>query len=124
MLGYATPKYLIGAAEPASADNYSSTTKTADQPPVELAAQHLRVKLHVNTLDPDRALPLIRVLVITQLINGLLLPVLLVAITRLASDRKLMGARANGPVYNLIAWLTVVIISALSLLLIIVPFFS
>ncbi|PYS92390.1 MAG: Mn transporter [Acidobacteria bacterium] len=69
-------------------------------------------------------LPLIRVLVITQLINGLLLPVLLVAITRLASDRKLMGARANGPVYNLIAWLTVIIISALSLLLIIVPFFG
>ena len=69
-------------------------------------------------------LPLIRVLVITQLINGLLLPVLLVAITRLASDRKLMGARANGPVYNLIAWLTVIIISVLSLLLIIVPFFS
>jgi hypothetical protein len=48
--------------ETASADNYSSTTKTADQPLVELAAQHLRVKLHVNTLDPDRALPLIRVL--------------------------------------------------------------
>ena len=69
-------------------------------------------------------LPLIRVLVITQLINGLLLPVLLVAITRLASDRKLMGARANGPLYNLIAWLTVIIISALSLLLIIVPFFG
>jgi NRAMP (natural resistance-associated macrophage protein)-like metal ion transporter len=69
-------------------------------------------------------LPLIRVLVITQLINGLLLPVLLVAITRLASDRKLMGVRANGPLYNLIAWLTVIIISVLSLLLIIVPLFS
>jgi NRAMP (natural resistance-associated macrophage protein)-like metal ion transporter len=61
-------------------------------------------------------LPLWRVLVITQFINGLLLPVILVAVTRLASDRSLMGARANGPVYNLVVWLTVVIVSALSLL--------
>jgi Mn2+/Fe2+ NRAMP family transporter len=69
-------------------------------------------------------LPLFRVLVVTQFINGLLLPVLLVAITRLASDRKLMGAHANGPLYNLVAWLTVFIVSALSLLLVIVPFFG
>lgn len=48
--------------ETASADNYSSTTKSADQPPVDLAAQRLRVRLHVAALDPDRALPLIRVL--------------------------------------------------------------
>jgi Mn2+/Fe2+ NRAMP family transporter len=61
-------------------------------------------------------LPLWRVLVVTQFINGLLLPVLLVAVTRLASNRTLMGVRANGRVYNLIVWLTVVIVSALSLL--------
>src|ERR687884_19148 len=69
-------------------------------------------------------LPLIRVLVVTQFINGLLLPVMLVAITRLASDRKLMGARANGPLYNLVAWLTVAIISVLSLLLLVAPLFA
>ncbi len=61
-------------------------------------------------------LPLWRVLVATQFINGLLLPVILVAVTRLASNRSLMGVRANGRVYNLIVWLTVVIVSALSLL--------
>jgi Mn2+/Fe2+ NRAMP family transporter len=56
------------------------------------------------------------VLVVTQFINGLLLPVLLVAVTRLASNRTLMGVRANGRVYNLIVWLTVFVVSALSLL--------
>jgi Mn2+/Fe2+ NRAMP family transporter len=61
-------------------------------------------------------LPLWRVLVVTQFINGLLLPVLLVAVTRLASNRALMGVRANGRVYNLIVWLTVLIVSVLSLL--------
>ncbi|HEY0083528.1 MAG TPA: divalent metal cation transporter, partial [Pyrinomonadaceae bacterium] len=63
-------------------------------------------------------LPLMRVLVVTQFINGLLLPVMLVAILRLAGDRKLMGEYANGAVYNVLAWLTVFIVSALSLVLV------
>ena len=62
-------------------------------------------------------LPLFDVLLVTQVINGLLLPVLLVSILRLASDRELMGAHANGRVYNLVAWLTVAVVSSLSLLL-------
>src|SRR5213078_233760 len=36
-------------------------------------------------------LPLIRVLIITQVINGLLLPVILVAVLRLVNNRELMG---------------------------------
>ena len=61
-------------------------------------------------------LPLIRVLVITQVINGLLLPVILIAVLKLANNRELMGDYANGPIYKILALLTVVIISALSLL--------
>jgi NRAMP (natural resistance-associated macrophage protein)-like metal ion transporter len=63
-------------------------------------------------------LPLFDVLLVTQVINGLLLPVLLVSILRLASDRELMGAHANGRVYNAASWLTVAVVSALSLLFI------
>ena len=63
-------------------------------------------------------LPIIDVLLSLQVVNGLLLPVLLVAVLRLASDRELMGEHRNGPVYNVAAWATVVIISALSLLFI------
>jgi NRAMP (natural resistance-associated macrophage protein)-like metal ion transporter len=61
-------------------------------------------------------LPLISVLLVTQVINGLLLPVLLVSILRLAGKRELMGAYTNGRVYNAASWLTVVVVSALSLL--------
>src|SRR5918999_4529709 len=50
-------------------------------------------------------LPVIRVLLFTQFVNGLLLPVILVAVLRLASDKELMGAYANGRVYNAAAWL-------------------
>jgi Mn2+/Fe2+ NRAMP family transporter len=63
-------------------------------------------------------LPLIRVLLATQVINGLLLPVILIAILRLVNDRDLMKEHVNGPLYNLGAWLTALIVSALSLLLI------
>ncbi|MGH9902509.1 MAG: NRAMP family divalent metal transporter, partial [Pyrinomonadaceae bacterium] len=69
------------------------------------------------------SLPAIRVLLVTQFINGLLLPVILVAVLRLAGDRELMGAHANGRVYNAAAWLMVVVISALSLLLVVTTLF-
>lgn len=68
-------------------------------------------------------LPLIRVLLVTQVINGLLLPVVLIAVLRLVNNRELMGAHVNGLVYNIAAWLTTIIVSALSLLLIVVSFF-
>jgi NRAMP (natural resistance-associated macrophage protein)-like metal ion transporter len=70
---------------------------------------------------PD--LPLIRVLLVTQVINGLLLPVILIAILRLVNNRELMGAHVNGPIYNLLAWLTAIVVSLLSLLFIVVSLF-
>jgi NRAMP (natural resistance-associated macrophage protein)-like metal ion transporter len=63
-------------------------------------------------------LPIIRVLLVAQVINGLLLPVILFAIMRLANDRELMGSHVNGAFYNFGAWATTVIITLLSLLFI------
>jgi len=68
-------------------------------------------------------LPLIRVLLVTQVINGLLLPIILFAILKLVNDRDLMGAHVNSRGYNLGAWLTAVIITLLSLLFIVVTLF-
>ncbi|MDX6712237.1 MAG: hypothetical protein QOH96_3253 [Blastocatellia bacterium] len=68
-------------------------------------------------------LPLIRVLIVTQVINGLLLPVILIAIQRLVNNRELMGEYVNGPIYNLAAWLTTIIVSALSIMLIVTTLF-
>jgi NRAMP (natural resistance-associated macrophage protein)-like metal ion transporter len=68
-------------------------------------------------------LPLIRVLLVTQVINCLLLPIILFAILRLVNDRELMGTQVNGPVYNLGAWLTTVIVTGLSLLFVLVTIF-
>jgi Mn2+/Fe2+ NRAMP family transporter len=68
-------------------------------------------------------LPLFRVLLVTQVINGLLLPIILFAILRLVNDRELMGTRANGPFYNLGAWTTAIIVTAVSLLFALTTFF-
>lgn len=68
-------------------------------------------------------LPLIQVLLVTQVINGLLLPVILFAILRLINNAELMGNHVNRPLYNIGAWLTAVIVTALSLLLVLVTLF-
>ncbi|HEY2963135.1 MAG TPA: Nramp family divalent metal transporter [Pyrinomonadaceae bacterium] len=68
-------------------------------------------------------LPLFRVLLVTQVINGLLLPFVLFAILRLVNNRELMGAHVNGPLYNVAAWLTAIAVTALSVLYIFMTIF-
>ena len=68
-------------------------------------------------------LPLFRVLLVTQVINGLLLPVVLFVVLKLVNDRELMGSNINGPIYNAAAWLTTVIVTLLSLAYIAITIF-
>jgi len=68
-------------------------------------------------------LPLIRVLLVTQVINGLLLPIVLFAVLRLVNNREVMGRYVNGPIYNAAAWLTAIVVTILSLLYILITLF-
>jgi Mn2+/Fe2+ NRAMP family transporter len=63
-------------------------------------------------------IPQIRLLLFTQCINGILLPVILIAVVSLASNSDIMGERRNTFVYNLAAWSITIFVSILSLLLI------
>ncbi len=63
-------------------------------------------------------IPQIQLLIFTQSINGLLLPVILVAIVLLSSNREIMGEYKNSFFYNLLAWIITIVVSILSLLLI------
>lgn len=63
-------------------------------------------------------LPLIQLLIIIQVVNGVLLPILLVFILRLVNDRRVMGRYVNGPVQNVIAWGTTGILSVLCVIMI------
>lgn len=62
-------------------------------------------------------LPVIQVLVAVQAVDCVLLPVVLFAILRLINKPLLMGDMVNGPVYNVIARVTAVVVSVLSLVL-------
>ncbi|MBI5502730.1 MAG: Nramp family divalent metal transporter [Deltaproteobacteria bacterium] len=63
-------------------------------------------------LFPD--LPLVDVMYYSQVVNGILLPVILVFILRLAGDPAVLGERVNGPVYNVVCWSFAILIAALS----------
>lgn len=63
-------------------------------------------------------IPQIPLLLVTQCINGLLLPVLLIAIVKLASNKEIMGDHANTIAFNVVAWTITAVVSSLSLILI------
>ncbi len=67
-------------------------------------------------------LPLFTVLIVVQVLNGSLLPILLVFIVRLASNKGIMGRYAIGPVYRVLAWASVVVISIAVVLMLVTLF--
>jgi Mn2+/Fe2+ NRAMP family transporter len=67
-------------------------------------------------------IPVIKLLVGVQVVNGVLLPITLFFVWRLAANRKLMGEYANGRTFNILAGATVIATSTLSLLLLGVTF--
>jgi NRAMP (natural resistance-associated macrophage protein)-like metal ion transporter len=61
--------------------------------------------------------PVFRLLVGVQAVNGVLLPITLFFVWRLSASEEVMGAHRNGRLFNLLAGATVVATSALSLAL-------
>ncbi|MDI7266660.1 MAG: divalent metal cation transporter [Myxococcota bacterium] len=60
-------------------------------------------------------LPLVDVMYYSQVVNGVLLPFVLVFILRLANDPAVMGDRVNGPIYNTVCRVFVAVVVALCL---------
>jgi Mn2+/Fe2+ NRAMP family transporter len=62
-------------------------------------------------------LPLISIMFISQVINGVVLPVILVFMLILINNKRIMGEHTNGKGFNILAWLTVAILISLSITL-------
>lgn len=62
-------------------------------------------------------IPQIRVLLVTQAVNGVLLPFILVSILTLSSSEEIMGKFKNGIVFTIAAWVITIVVSILSFLL-------
>ena len=67
-------------------------------------------------------LPLVYISVLSQVVNGVVLPFVLIFMLLLTNDRELMGEYVNRRWFNIVAWLTVVVMIALTLALLIPRF--
>jgi NRAMP (natural resistance-associated macrophage protein)-like metal ion transporter len=61
--------------------------------------------------------PLVKVIIGSQVLNGVLLPVVLIFMLRLINRRELMGKYTNSWWLNVVAWTTAVVVICLSLVL-------
>jgi len=59
-------------------------------------------------------LPLFPVMYISQVVNGMVLPVILIFMVRLVNNKKIMGEHANSRGYNIVVWATVAVLLALT----------
>jgi NRAMP (natural resistance-associated macrophage protein)-like metal ion transporter len=67
--------------------------------------------------------PLIAIMYYSQVINGILLPFILIFMLLLINDKRIMGNYVNGRFMNIVSWGTVVILNCLSLAMVISVFF-
>ena len=59
--------------------------------------------------------PLVKVSILSQVINGIALPAVLIFMLLLINKKALMGRHTNSRFFNIIAWTTTVVLIALSL---------
>ncbi|MGC1370767.1 MAG: Nramp family divalent metal transporter [Candidatus Sulfotelmatobacter sp.] len=60
-------------------------------------------------------LPLIKIAVLSQVVNGIVLPFVLIFMLLLINKKEIMGEYVNGRLFNAVAWLTTAIMIALTL---------
>jgi Mn2+/Fe2+ NRAMP family transporter len=59
--------------------------------------------------------PLIKITILSQVVNGAVLPVVLIFMLLLINQRELMGKYVNSRLFNIIAWVTTVVVVAMTL---------
>lgn len=57
------------------------------------------------------------IMMLAQVINGVLLPVLLVFMVLIAGDRHVMGKNANGRIWNALTWFTIIAVVVLTIVM-------
>jgi Mn2+/Fe2+ NRAMP family transporter len=60
-------------------------------------------------------IPLVKISILSQVVNGVVLPFVLVFMLLLVNKKDLMGEYVSTPLYNVIAWTTTVVMVGLTL---------
>jgi NRAMP (natural resistance-associated macrophage protein)-like metal ion transporter len=66
--------------------------------------------------------PLISIMFISQTINGILLPFVLIIMLKLVNNREIMGEYVNSKRMNIVTWITVAILILLTVMLVVTSF--
>jgi Mn2+/Fe2+ NRAMP family transporter len=66
--------------------------------------------------------PLIPIMYFSQVVNGMVLPFVLIFMLLLINDKKLMMDHVNGPIFNGITWFIAVVLIGFTILLLIRSF--
>ncbi|HLX56072.1 MAG TPA: divalent metal cation transporter [Ktedonobacteraceae bacterium] len=66
---------------------------------------------------------LVFVLNLPNVVGGMLLPLVLVLMIVLCNDRRLLGRYINGPIFNTVAWLTTIVMTVLTAMIILTTIF-
>jgi Mn2+/Fe2+ NRAMP family transporter len=69
----------------------------------------------VSILVPNA--PLLKIMLLSQVANGIMLPFVLIFMILLINDTNIMGIFTNSSVFNIIAWITIFILIVLTILL-------
>jgi Mn2+/Fe2+ NRAMP family transporter len=64
-------------------------------------------------------IPLIKIMFLSQTINGILLPIVLIIMLRLVNNCEIMGEYVNSKRMNIVTWTTVIIVILLTLMLLV-----
>jgi Mn2+/Fe2+ NRAMP family transporter len=60
-------------------------------------------------------IPLVKISILSQVVNGIVLPFVLVFMLLLVNKKELMGEYVSSPLYNIVAWTTTVVMVGLTL---------
>jgi len=66
--------------------------------------------------------PLVHIMVLSQVVNGVVLPFVLIFMLLLTNDKELMGEHINSRGFNVVAWLTVVVMIVLTIAMVATQF--
>jgi NRAMP (natural resistance-associated macrophage protein)-like metal ion transporter len=70
------------------------------------------------------SMPLIKIMFLSQTVNGILLPAVLLIMLRLVNDEKLMGEYVNSKRMNVVSWITVAVLILLTVMLVATSFIA
>ena len=68
-------------------------------------------------------IPLVKVMLVSQVINGILLPLILICMLLLINNKKIMGDYTNSGFFNILTWGTSILLIVLTLSMIITTLF-